>query len=138
MSDDVKAAAEDVMARAATILEDHATPILIGAVTLAKAYLAEHPADDAELVDFAWLIAQAEEHHSDSGYGDGVWWEIGPLSFTCGDYQSDPGEPRETVATDWQVEGEKLPKALVPRTRGNVRQLCRMLGVTLKDRDVGK
>lgn len=50
-----------------------------------------------------------------SGY---VWWEVGPISFTCEDYQSDPGEQVVGVVTDWQVNGEKMPSLLVPKTRG--------------------
>jgi hypothetical protein len=100
---------------------------------LAAAYLAEHPDDDGEPIDFEWLATQAKRCH-DEGYWDqpptgDVWWEAGPLSFTCDSFQSDPGEPTETVAADWQVDGEPLPRAMVPKTRGQFRRLLAALGV---------
>lgn len=95
------------------------------------------PADDGQRFSF-WWAASVAERHEDKGYWDvppsgDVWWEIGPLSFTCDTCQSDPGEPLETVAIDWQVDGEKLPKALWPKTRGDLRRLCQQLGTKLKE-----
>ncbi len=106
------------------------------ACVLAQAWLIEHPADDGEPADFEWLESHATREE-DKGYWDvppsgDVWWAVGCLSFTCDAYQSDPGEAVETVADDWQVEGEKLPKALIPKTRGEFRRLCAALGITLK------
>lgn len=55
MADDVRAAADNVIAYAANVLEEHITPLLADAVSVAIAYLAEHPADDAESVTLSWL-----------------------------------------------------------------------------------
>lgn len=85
------------------------------------AFLEAYPADDAEPANFEWLVTIARREFDAAT--DQVWWEIGALSFTCKDYQSDPGEPVETVATDWRVDDEKLPAMLVPRTRGDLRRL---------------
>jgi hypothetical protein len=82
--------------------------------------------DDGLRIDFDWLTTQAENHVGGGDFDDGVWWEAGCISFTCDGYQSDPGEPYVTVATDWQVDGEPLPKALVPKTRGQFRRLCEL------------
>ncbi len=100
--------------------------------TLADAWLAEHLADDGEPADFEWLAAQGKLCE-DQGYWDvppsgDVWWEVGPISFTCEVCQSDPGEPVEAVATDWQVGGQMLPKLLVPKTRGQFRRLLELAG----------
>lgn len=85
---------------------------------------------DTTPITFEWLASQATLC-KDEGYWDvppsgDVWWEVGCISFTCEAYQSDPGEPTETLATDWQVDGEKLPKALVPKTRSQFRQLAQL------------
>ena len=52
---ELRQAANEVMSLADTSLEDDATPLLVSAVTLAKACLADHPADDDELIDERWL-----------------------------------------------------------------------------------
>lgn len=89
---------------------------------LARSWVIEHPADDIMPTDFDWLASQCEQETGE----DDVWWNKGCVSFTCDSYQSDPGEPWVTVASDWQVEGEHLPHALVPKTRGQFRRLCEM------------
>lgn len=90
---------------------------------LVAAYVAgsSHLSDDDIAADFQWL---REQCHHESGE-DWVCWEVGCLSFTCKDVAVDPGE-WETVATDWQVGGEPLPKALIPKTRGQFRRLCEL------------
>jgi len=101
-------------------------------LAMANVYLAANPTDDTEPVTFDWLTTQAERC-MDEGYWDvppsgEVWWEIGPVSFTCENYQNDPGDPVEVLAADWQVDGEKLPAMLAPRTRGDLRRLLRLAG----------
>lgn len=78
--------------------------------------------DDSTPADFEWLTAQCEIEHGE----DWVVWECGLVSFTCKDYQPDPGEPWVTVAADWRVDGQQLPTALVPKTRGEFRLLCKL------------
>jgi hypothetical protein len=101
-------------------------------------HLATEMKDDDQDADFDWLARNANLCR-DEGYWDqpptgDVWWEAGPISFTCDSYQSDPGEPSVTVATDWQVEGQMLPKLLIPKTRGDFRALCRLVGHKIEER----
>jgi hypothetical protein len=115
------------------IVADH-----LAAWTLARAWLAEHKPDDEFPLEWEWLAAVATMH-KDEGYwdvppDDDVWWEIGPLSFSCDSYQSDPGDPTENVPIDWQVDGDTLPQMLVPTTRGKLRRLCALLGHPLADK----
>ena len=77
--------------------------------------------DDDLPADFEWLASQCERTNGE----DWVVWENGCVSFTVGEVWHDHGEV-ETVATDWQVEGEHLPQALVPTTRGDFRRLCEL------------
>jgi hypothetical protein len=92
--------------------------------------------EDDTPADFDWLTSQATRQE-DAGYwyvppsGD-VWWEVGIVSFSCESYEPDLGEPFEVVATDWQVDGQTLPNALIPKTRGQFRRLCQMANGDLK------
>lgn len=99
------------------------------AVKLADHILATVTFDDGEPADFEWLASQCllMDSTTDEELGT-MWWEVGPVSFTCEDYQSDPGEPVEAVATDWQVDGQKLPLLLIPKTRGQFRRLLELAG----------
>jgi hypothetical protein len=138
VTDELRAAAErcrDFAGPGWVDVENASSACVADLLTLARDYLAEHPADDGEPIGFEWLAAQATRCH-DEGYWDqppngDVWWEIGTLSFTCDSFQSDPGEPTETVAADWQVDGESLPRAMVPKTRGQFRRLLAALGTRL-------
>lgn len=93
---------------------------------VAGAWLEEHQPDDDQPADFEWLISQCEQHTGGGDFDDSVWWEKGAVSFSCKDSQSDPGSPVETVASDWQVDGQQLSPWLVPETRGQFRLLCRL------------
>jgi hypothetical protein len=104
------------------------------AFAVGRAYIAER---DDTLLTFERLVTVAKLC-KDEGYwdvhGDGeVWWEIGPLSFMCDSRHDDPGEPAVTVAVDWRVDGDSLPRQLIPRTVGELRTLCRLVGVELKE-----
>jgi hypothetical protein len=70
---ELRQAADDVMSLADTILEDDATPLLVNAVMLAKACLAEHPADGGEN---GWRPIETAPR-------DGTWFVI----FTHGWYE---------------------------------------------------
>lgn len=96
----------------------------VAALTIARAYLADHPADDDKPADFEWLASIASRETNDQG---DVWWEVGPVSFVCESFQADPGEPAAAVAADWQVGGETLPRMLVPSTRRDMRRLLDIL-----------
>jgi len=77
--------------------------------------------DDDDPADFDWLCGQCDRESGE----DWVVWVCGSVTFTCKDVAVDPGE-WETVADDWQVEGEKLPHLLIPKTRGQFRHLCEL------------
>lgn len=92
--------------------------------------------DDRVDLDWGWLSSVAEMHR-DEGYWDvppsgDVWWEIGPISFSCEPRDMDEDD-REMLAAEWQIDGQSLPDMLVPETRGHLRALCRRLGVELKE-----
>lgn len=84
------------------------------------AYLREHPADDAEPVKNSWL-----DHHFD--YECGLGWSVGKM-FVRHDAMS-----REWIvyARDHEY-GQSIELAVI-FTRGDVRRLCRALGIELKE-----
>lgn len=91
---------------------------------LAAAYLDEHPADDDELVIEEWLrsVGFVDEDHE--------WLTLFPDDSDCRvTYDRQNGEIKvETVI----AEGFRLPHV---KTRGDVRLLCRALGIELKGRN---
>ncbi len=101
------------------------------AFALAKAYLAEHPADDGEAVTEDWLRSLATK------------------TLMCGkeiDYHRfkfENGFSRLNIYPDCSVSIERnddeIPLPLQLNTRGDVRLLCRALGIPLKENgEVGK
>ena len=93
-------------------------------VTLAEAYLAEHPADDAEPIETDWLLSVGFSHHAaleQYAIGDGIrllYW---------------PG----SKAGEWLIEVTDKYRAMREcgnlATRGDVRRLCGLIGNTLKE-----
>ena len=105
------------------------------AFAVGRAYIAERddtPLTWERLMTFA-KSCKDEGYWDQHGTGE-VWWEIGPLSFVCDAVQSDPGEQTETVAVDWRIDSDSLPRQLIPRTVGELRTLCRLASVELKER----
>jgi len=82
-------------------------------VMLAKAYLAEHRADDGELITFPW-IESIGGVTADSGR---VYLDTYDMSF-------------------WIVQGglNLTGTTHIIKTRGQLRQLCRALGVEIKEK----
>lgn len=138
MSDEVKAAAEKPESRlrrfAADLLEIHGEgPYQTGAaqraVELACAYLAEHPADDDELIDAEWLRSVGFVEVGDKFKRlrieiDGPTWRSAELiHFRL----TDPY---------WRLDGctENPFSSCEMRvaTRGDVRRLAKALGIDLK------
>ena len=125
MTDDVRAAAERIVRSVHETVYTGPLALqgkLADALVLADAVLTEHPADDGEPVDEAWLRA---------------------AGFTVKDVENDAVlhagllsvcvyEPDDPVF--WRVDYERLPEELWPKTRGHVRRLCAALGVTLTER----
>ena len=86
---------------------------------MAKNYLAEHPADDDELVTDEWLRSvgfKEEENELRS-------LSIGHDSIVCWDAYDD------ALPTFW-VRAWELQHI---QTRGQVRNLCKALGINLKE-----
>lgn len=91
---------------------------------VARAYLrAQHPADDDVPVDEEWLQAVGflkgrQRLHWETRHGD-WYWELGPVR--CWPKQN-----------KWMVGGTVVKRQTI---RGDVRLLCRALGVELKEGD---
>ena len=140
MSDELRAAASEVMRKANVVLLDDASAEFVSAAALAKAYLAEHPADDAEPLSEEWLHA--------------VGFELGTLQASllippiCPDaaiaelilhcdqfgwsaslIQGLPSGDDQRVRDD-HVTLTSLPDTM---TRGHIRGLARALGIALKE-----
>lgn len=98
---------------------------------LARHYMATVHDDDDELLTTDWLNKNTK-HCVYEGYwntppnGD-VWFEIGTISFILEPYYDDGCEGDSLLATDWQIDGNTLPQMLIPKTRGDLRTLCRIL-----------
>jgi hypothetical protein len=74
--------------------------------TLARAYLAEHPADDGEAIQVAWLVSMGFEALDEHDSG---WFKQSP-------------------------DGREMEDAAQLKTRGDLRLLCRALGILLTER----
>lgn len=114
MSDELRAAAERFRQRTRIGIAGPGIPACDeDAHALADAYLAEHPADDAEPVSEEWLLlvgfASSARHPQRLN--------VGQLSCSCGSL--------------WCYGGVVLSRT--PMTRGDVRRLCQALGVELKE-----
>ncbi len=91
------------------------------AVTVARAYLAEHPADDSQPVTEEWLATLSLE---DGTFADTPNGE--QLGFHVGDAGAIPG-PRVIIMDS--TDGDDQVVISVP-TRGHVRRLLTAFGVT--------
>ncbi len=112
MRSELLEAARDIMARSASILEKHATPLLVNGVKLAKGYLAEHPEDDEEIITVDWLESVGFEHSETYG---------GCLKIRVLRMQ--------TINSTWHIGNVFLGDK---PTRGHVRRLCSGIGIELK------
>jgi hypothetical protein len=91
---------------------------------LARAYIAEHPADDETPVDEAWLRA--------AGFVRGKF----PDDLVAGPILC--GIVRNPISKDdgkayWAVRTYPIPDAAAPKTRSDVRRLAAALGITLTE-----
>jgi hypothetical protein len=86
--------------------------------SLAKAYLAEHPVDDEELVTEEWLRSVGFKEEANE-FGS---LSIGPDSMLVWETFTDA--PPEFFIRTWELRHVK--------TRGAVRLLCKALGIELK------
>jgi hypothetical protein len=121
-SDELRAAAmRTVNAYAEKISEWYlakSRPAEADAFDLALAYLADHPADDAEPVTAEWLAS---------------------VGFTAGKFPRDlirgPVLRGVSSAGDeyWAIRTYPIPNDAKPWTRGHLRRLCAALGVPLTE-----
>lgn len=91
---------------------------------IAAAYLADHPADDAEPVTKEWLLSVGfDDRRNGVSMGLGLRVNGGPhLYCSC----NAPG-----VTPDWYFDDGRLIACNDLLTRGHVRRLCAALGVPL-------
>jgi hypothetical protein len=92
------------------------------AIVLADAYLAEHPADDGEAITEDWL--RSIEHDLQS---------VGFEFHVCRNQTTDEWEPHHFSIEHRPDDGEGpifIPCKMVT-TRGDLRLLCRALGIPL-------
>lgn len=127
MSDELRAAAERLArdadpGRMADLGESDLFDRLRDGAAVAAAWLAEHKADDAELVTKEWLLAVGfasdGSHFRLSGWGP-------DRNGTVQVYR---------WASEWFVNGSRIRSQ---PTRGDVRRLAKALGVELKEGGAG-
>ena len=94
-------------------------------LTLAEAYLAEHPADDDEAIRPSWLVDLPCTIRATK---DVVW--ASPWSENSLDERV-----RIVFTGTWVIQGEGMTVVRIPaqKTRGDVRRLCAALGVPLDE-----
>lgn len=98
------------------------------AYELAAAYLAEHPADDAEPVTADWLRGLGFVRGQQAAADDNLTLRAGGVELTR-------WHRRGVPAVEWSVQtaedgADWLPPCLRPATRGHVRRLLAALGIT--------
>lgn len=134
MNDEVRAAAERRRLQAAKdILAASKTPegqedgafdsesmwqLFEDGIVLASAYLAEHPADDGEAWTTGWLEDVGFEHGAYCGGCFQIRTEFGQWLRVL------------TINSMWRLSRNRLPDMA---TRRDVRDLCRALGIPLKE-----
>lgn len=120
--------ATDVYPVAGRIVEYACAALSADEMLLADAYLAEHPADDAEPVTEGWLQAIGFVRMQQSAAGNDLI--LRNEAGNCVTYY--PARRGGLAGPFWGVASEWLPKPLRPATRGDVRRLLTALGVTSK------
>jgi len=89
---------------------------------LANAYLAEHPADDEEPISEEWLHSVGfEDDRAGTPTAGALHIRHAPLPKM----DSDEEYPAHACVRSFPIP--------VPKTRGDVRRLCRALGIALKE-----
>jgi hypothetical protein len=94
-------------------------------IALARAWLAEHPADEDTPIDSGWL-----KEIGFYGYPNGTDLKIG--NYPKGNCLSRMIGERDKY-TIWAVNSGWLADGAEPRTRGDLRRLCAALGIELKE-----
>ena len=115
---ELRAAAEDTLRESAGLLLQefgfHSSGTARRACMLAESYLAEHPADDAEPVTEEWLLSVGFKRHPFEGM----------LHVIDGWMSMSIGQHEKNAFVNTPLRG---------KTRGDVRTLCRSLGIELKE-----
>jgi hypothetical protein len=114
---ELREAANFVVGTAEKYLAEHGTLLLHEGLKLACAWLAEHPADDGEAIDAAWLKAAGFDGDAEmKPFGPGMW--LGDLR----------------VHHDWRWSWRPGPWPFrAVRTRGDLRRLAAALGIPLRE-----
>lgn len=104
----------------------------VACLAIAKAYLAEHPSDDGELVTEEWLKVAGGKHQM-----SGVYSFFGSQSddenLVWVDVRPDNGATSLTLVPP-KGEGNELRVWLGKKTRLDVRLLCSALGIQLNEK----
>lgn len=111
--------------------------VIADIIAAAELALAEHPADDGEPITKEWLKSLG---FSDSGYsfiitGEKDYGEdVARFRLACnGDDWTDGNCSWEFHLRSIELEEQGGMLPCEPKTRGDLRRLCRALGVTLKE-----
>ncbi len=97
------------------------------AITLAMAYLAEHPADADDPIDVDWLKAGGWEHSNDEG--EDVWVICSESLIPVFSLEHDPASLCNSGYIGEYQDGDDWPQDIW--TRGQLRDICRALGAPL-------
>lgn len=122
MTNELRAAAERVIQQGDSSVYWHSPQAITDSEKLARAYLAEHPADGGEPITEEWLQSVGFEPRKGSKFH--FVYDAAPYMTIMWDYRED--ELMIGHAQTWKRLGDN-------RTRGDVRRLCRALGIELKD-----
>lgn len=120
----LRAAAENVQSRSGLYDIENIIRREQGALTLARAYLAEHPADDDLPADSDWLTSVIGESLRDDEVK--AWQRFRVLFSVSGD-----GHDDSEVGIISTCLGKRVGQ-LSNLTRGEVRRLCKLLNIPLK------
>lgn len=120
MSDELKAAAIEILERWEASSGSPVGILATNALKLADAYLCEHPADDDEPVTEEWLLSV--------GFVKGGSPQA--RNIYCGYLTIDDIASGEASICNWN---DRVAIERSIETRRDVRLLCKALGVTLKE-----
>lgn len=98
---------------------------------LARAYLAEHPADDAEPVTAEWLRSVGFCREMQPASSNNLTIRHGSAIVTR--WMNSDNVPRWSVRMYADETPDWVPPCIQPKTRGDVRRLCKALGIELKE-----
>lgn len=101
-------------------------------IFVARAHVAEHSADDGQLLTEAWLISAGFVKRGLYALARTIETATCTFVLSCADYENLPccWEMWNEFDDNTEPEGSCLP--CQPKTRGEVRRLCEALGIELR------